>query len=66
MRPFPHADRHDLPQLFGELFPCEATAGEDVAVGFVDPLRQVVVGNFEIWWWCASRRGRVISTACLK
>ena len=48
MRPFPHADRHDLPQLFDELFPCEATAGGDVAVGFVNPLRQVVVGNFEI------------------
>ena len=48
MRPFSHADRHDLSKLFDELFPCEATAGEDVAVGFVDPLRQVVVGNFEI------------------
>ena len=47
MRPFPHADGHDLPRLLDELFPCEATAGGDVA-GFVDPLRQVVVGNFEI------------------
>ena len=35
-------------RFFDELFPCEVTAGGGVAVGFVDPLRQVVVGNFEI------------------
>ena len=48
MRPFSHADRHNLPQLFDELFPCEGAAGEDIVVGFVNPVRQVVVGNFEI------------------
>ena len=45
MRPFAHAEGHDLPWLVDEVVPGLAAQRDDVFVGFEDPVRQPVVAH---------------------
>ena len=45
MRPFAHAEGHDLPWLVDDVVPGLAAQRDDVFVGFEDPVRQPVVAH---------------------
>ena len=45
MCPVPHADGDYLPRAVDELVPGFAAEGDDVVVGFEDPVRQPVVAE---------------------
>ncbi len=64
MCPFPPSDGHDLPWLIDELVPGLAAQGDDLVIGYEDPVRQPVVAHelpyvFDrIEFWRSRRQGQ--------